>query len=789
MTHGNIIFIDDDNVFNNSPKNNTLNNKPDYTIKNTETFDHIVPKNIAQYLQMKKKSNMIGKLILPLLEKKSILCFCKADKIKRLLNEEYTDDINSADIIFYTTINDLIHLKKDYVQNDEICTEKILVKYNITDDYTKTIDSINFIINIVKCSQKNNKIVNYDSNIKIISNHIDYSNQNIQYDLENNTIYLFYRNGTILSDEMTDNICRDIHNKYYCLGYNCISYVINGIQEKEPLIVFYCNNSQKLSLLDLIQLINEKNDITVGQNDKIMENDKIIDYYTLLGKSHTNFGNDFITQIYDYYLSPVLSFKCKKSIANTQCMYDKDKFIRVCAYWYSQNHYYLNKISLNNFITENNNAFQNKKIIILSKALDSYGGNQKVTLQMYNILVKNGFNVIIGCLRDIKINHISTIHNNDIKCSSISKFVNVINNNFDLVIVNKINEYFKIKHLIKINDIVLTHNSLDPFDNLLTNNISKILTVNTEHISILHDKGITIPISQHINYIDTYDKIIRSDGFHYNITFVGRFSREKNLDSLLLAWDLIAEEQPKLRLTIIGSGEDEYLTKINNTKNVVYYGQQDMETILLVLSKSDYLILPSYTEGLPFVILEAMSIGIPVICSDIIGPNSVVIENNTGFLIPLKGYDENKFKITENWDIMNCIDKYKNDNIINIKNAIIKAYTISFKQWKKISTRCYDIAKKYSYGISELTFLNNIKNLNDYKFTNNVDSKKHAIIYNITNKNTNDCHFMSKINRLYQECDEKAINRIDDKFGNYVIFPNVIGNSVDVTSICDMLFI
>jgi glycosyltransferase involved in cell wall biosynthesis len=766
MVHSNIIFIDDDIVFNNN------------SINAPKIIDHIVPKNIVQYLQMRKDPKMIGELTLPILEKKSILCYCKIDIIKRILNDEYTDNINDADIIFYTNVYDLEQLNKNCV------CEKILIKYNSKDDYTKIIDTINFILNIIKCSQKNNKILNYDykNDIDTTSIHIDYTKQNVQYDLKNNKIYLFYRNGTVLNDDMVKNICNDIYRKNCYLGYNCISYLINGNQENEPLIVFFSPIvSHKLNLLELTQSIDEKNDIIVGKNEKIMDYNTIIDYYTLLGKTHTNFGNDFILQIYDHYLDPVLMFKSKKTINNTQYMYDKDKFIRLCAYWYSINNYYLNKILLDKFILENNKTFKNKKIIILSKALDSYGGNQKVTLQMYNILIKNGYNVTVGCLKDIKVNNPSSIHNNDIKCSSLNKFVNIINNNFDLIIVNKLNEYFKIKHLIKINDIILTHNSLDPFDDLLvkhSTNISKILTVNTEHISILYDKGIRCPISRHINYIDVTDKIIKSSGFCYNITFVGRFSREKNLDCLLSAWSLIAIEKPNLTLTIIGSGDDKYINKINNTKNITYYGQQDVETIMLLLSKSDYLILPSYTEGLPFVILEAMSIGIPIICSDIIGPNSIVIENNTGFLIPLKGYSENKFKITENWDIMNSIDKHKSDNINNIKNTIMKAYNISFKQWKKMSSKCYDVAKKYSYNVSELNFLNNIKNLN------NSDT-----IYNIKSKNTNSPLFMSKINRLQQECDEKAINRIDDNFGNHIIFSNIAGDHIKVNSICDLLFI
>ena len=58
---------------------------------------------------------------------------------------------------------------------------------------------------------------------------------------------------------------------------------------------------------------------------------------------------------------------------------------------------------------------------------------------------------------------------------------------------------------------------------------------------------------------------------------------------------------------------------------------RDMKEMLF--NKSQIFILPSYNEGLPMAILEAMSYGIPVISTDVGSVSEVVINDKTGYLI------------------------------------------------------------------------------------------------------------------------------------------------------------
>lgn len=106
---------------------------------------------------------------------------------------------------------------------------------------------------------------------------------------------------------------------------------------------------------------------------------------------------------------------------------------------------------------------------------------------------------------------------------------------------------------------------------------------------------------------------IRKDNF--NVLSIGRLSPEKNFRALIDAWPEIVRSIPQARLTVIGSGllEVELLTRVEElgiSDTVFFAGQRSNP--YPALQRADLFVLPSVHEGQPVVVLEAMTLNVPV---------------------------------------------------------------------------------------------------------------------------------------------------------------------------------
>ena len=115
--------------------------------------------------------------------------------------------------------------------------------------------------------------------------------------------------------------------------------------------------------------------------------------------------------------------------------------------------------------------------------------------------------------------------------------------------------------------------------------------------------------------------------------FAGRLEKTKGLDIMLAAWKLLGSSAPKL--VICGTGPMEawcqnYIT-CNNLKNVELKGYLPNQEVIRLVAGSRALILPTQCyEGFPMSIVEAFSVGTPVICSDLGNAGNLVEEGITG---------------------------------------------------------------------------------------------------------------------------------------------------------------
>lgn len=112
--------------------------------------------------------------------------------------------------------------------------------------------------------------------------------------------------------------------------------------------------------------------------------------------------------------------------------------------------------------------------------------------------------------------------------------------------------------------------------------------------------------------------------------FVGRISEEKGIKDLIDAWINL---NPSIQLTIIGDGPLKKVLerKSSANENVNWLGNISNDEVLFWLSKTKAMIFPSKCyEGFPMTILEAMSIGCPVISSNIGSQESIIEDGSTG---------------------------------------------------------------------------------------------------------------------------------------------------------------
>lgn len=142
------------------------------------------------------------------------------------------------------------------------------------------------------------------------------------------------------------------------------------------------------------------------------------------------------------------------------------------------------------------------------------------------------------------------------------------------------------------------------------------------------------------NYYLPQNKISENDDITF--TFIGRLLYNKGIVEFANAAKVILNDFPKVRFWVIGeldednpsSVEKDSLNQWMEDKIIEYKGfQKDIRTLL---HEIDCVILPSYREGLPRVILEALSMSIPVITTQTAGCEETVTNGQNGYLIPVR---------------------------------------------------------------------------------------------------------------------------------------------------------
>ena len=520
---------------------------------------------------------------------------------------------------------------------------------------------------------------------------IKVKNYDVPVDIKRGVCYLIVRDGF---DDGNNRNISDIIDNYVKRGFSFVSFSVSGKCDPEYAVLCYSTKNKTASVNNLLNHVEYHDCRCIGYNPTELEDKHVYSMYRTYGSCNMHSFYSHLVDIQDIYYDVLINYIRKINIIGDQKI-NKHKFLRILSFWSGVNNYPLDIADINKFIDERSYFFQQKKILLLSKNILSYGGNQKTALQMYRELMTTGYDVTIGCVTTAEL--IGSIDKNDVvRLKNIAHAITEANNgSYDMIIINKLDEFIELSSQMKSKCIFITHNSMDPVNERLihySKNFHKILTINHHHTSLMYDNTTNIPITRYLNY-DTCKTLQTKtrDKMKHTITFIGRISDEKNLPLLLDAFNQYNTCDNKLTLNVIGDGKLDIASHTSN-KYINFVGRADYNQIMYYLYNSDYLISTSCTEGLPFVFLEAFSIGIPVISSNIVGCNEIISDSHTGLLFNYEHYNYNKnsMNITDGkWNIFSVMSRNTGENIKNIVNALTRAYALSIDEWTRMSNNCY----------------------------------------------------------------------------------------------------
>ncbi len=173
------------------------------------------------------------------------------------------------------------------------------------------------------------------------------------------------------------------------------------------------------------------------------------------------------------------------------------------------------------------------------------------------------------------------------------------------------------------------------------------------------------------------------------VVFVGWVIKTKGIEELLCAWQNTAQKYPDWMLKIIGPCNEDYKKELctkYSCKNVIFAGEQSHDEVMKNVSDAAVFTLPSYTEGFPNAVLEAMALEKPIVATSV-GAIPDMLEG-CGFVIAPRNSDE----LEKAFDRMLSDENLRCEFSKKAKQKLIDEYTIEKifavynDLWKEVGT-------------------------------------------------------------------------------------------------------
>jgi len=188
--------------------------------------------------------------------------------------------------------------------------------------------------------------------------------------------------------------------------------------------------------------------------------------------------------------------------------------------------------------------------------------------------------------------------------------------------------------------------------NSLSNTMQNEFSLSKENVCVIPN-GIFKEKFSPMSRADAINKIGINDKNVKNIVFVGNLKPVKNVMYLMNAFNALCQNSSELiGLHILGEGEvrkeiESYIEEFNLKERVCLHGRVLHENVPLWMNFADIFVLPSKNEGMPNVVLEALSCGTPVVASRIEATQDLINDGINGYLFDLNDLGDfvNKLKL------------------------------------------------------------------------------------------------------------------------------------------------
>ena len=201
------------------------------------------------------------------------------------------------------------------------------------------------------------------------------------------------------------------------------------------------------------------------------------------------------------------------------------------------------------------------------------------------------------------------------------------------------------------------------------------------------EKKISVNSSRYIQYNKNFE--VNIDNRKNVIGFVSRIVKKKGIIEFINSIPIILEERQDVEFLIAGDGDlvewaKDEIKKIEEKHdvNIKFLGWIPRKDILEYLKTLKILVLPTnHPEALPTIVLEAMSVGTPVLTTPIGGIREVIHENYTGFIMEDVSSENIAYNVLSILNQTN-LKKISENQIDLIENRF--SYESAVKRWTKI---------------------------------------------------------------------------------------------------------